>query len=243
VAPQEAVSEDLTIVGVFRTQSRDDPQSTSGWLTEQAELFIPIQAGQELFFRLPEVRGSGLSAATVMVDSERNVQGVLQEIRAVGLNGFAALEHVERDRFIFALMLSVMTCVAAVAILVAAFGITNAMLMSVLERQREIGIMKAVGARERDIQSIFLVEGAAIGVVGSGLGLLLAFAGSFPADAWMRAMIEGQTPLPVTDPLFIFPPWLALAIPPIVVLVTIFAAALPARRAVKLDPVVALRHE
>jgi putative ABC transport system permease protein len=242
-APQDAVSEDLTIVGVFRTQTKEDPRSTVGWLTEQAELFIPIQAGKDLFFRLPEVRESGLAEATVMVDSERSVQGVLQEIRALGLNGFAALEHVERDRFIFALMLSVMTCVAAVAILVAAFGITNTMLMSVLERQREIGIMKAVGARERDIQSIFLVEGAAIGVLGSGLGLLLAFAASFPGDAWMRAMIEGQTPLPVTDPLFIFPPWLALAIPPIVVLVTIFAAALPARRAVKLDPVAALRHE
>jgi putative ABC transport system permease protein len=242
-APQEAVSEDLTIVGVFRTQTKDDPRSTVGWLTEQAELFIPIQAGRDLFFRVPEVRESGLTEATVMVDSERNVQGVLQEIRALGLNAFAALEHVERDRFIFALMLSVMTCVAAVAILVAAFGITNTMLMSVLERQREIGIMKAVGARERDIQSIFLVEGAVIGVVGSGLGLFLAFAASFPGDAWMRAMIEGQTPLPVTDPLFIFPPWLALMIPPIVVLVTIFAAALPARRAVKLDPVAALRHE
>jgi putative ABC transport system permease protein len=241
--PQEAVSEDLTIVGVFRTQSKDDPRSTVGWLTEQAELFVPIQAGKDLFFRLPDVRESGLTEATVMVDSEQNVQGVLQEIRALGLNGFAALEHVERDRYLFALMLSVMTCVAAVAILVAAFGITNTMLMTVLERQREIGIMKAVGARERDIQSIFLVEGAAIGVVGSGLGLLLAFVASFPGDAWMRAMIEGQTPLPVTDPLFIFPLWLALTIPPIVVLVTIFAAALPARRAVKLDPVAALRHE
>jgi ABC-type lipoprotein release transport system permease subunit len=241
--PQDIVSEDLTIVGVFRTQTSEEPRSTAGWLTEQTELFVPIQAGQDLFFRLPDVRGFGLSEATVMVDSERNVQGVLQEIRALGLNGFAALEHVERDRFIFALMLSVMTCVAAVAILVAAFGITNTMLMSVLERQREIGIMKSVGARERDIQSIFLVEGAAIGAVGSTLGLLLGFAVSFPADAWMRAMIEGQTPLPVTDPLFIFPPWLALAIPPIVVLVTILAALLPARRAVKLDPVAALRHE
>jgi putative ABC transport system permease protein len=237
------VSEDLIIAGVFRAPTKDDPRSTVGTLAEQADLFVPVKAAQDLFFRLPEVRASGLSEAAVMADSEQNVQGVLQEVRALGLNGFAPLEHVEHDRYIFALMLSVMTCVAAVAILVAAFGITNTMLMSVLERQREIGIMKAVGARERDIQRIFLVEGAVIGVLGSSLGLLLGYAASFPGDAWMRSMIEGQTPLPVTDPLFIFPPWLVLAIPPVVVLVTILAAALPARRAVRMDPVGALRHE
>src|SRR5262249_25869101 len=53
-ATPEAVSEDLTIVGVFRTQTKDDPRSTVGWVTEQAELFIPIQAGQDLFFRVPD---------------------------------------------------------------------------------------------------------------------------------------------------------------------------------------------
>lgn len=84
------------------------------------------------------------------------------------------VEQIEREQFTYKLVFGGTTCVAAVALLVAALGITNTLLMSVLKRTREIGILKAVGARDRHILSIFLVEGALIGVTGGLMGLALS---------------------------------------------------------------------
>jgi putative ABC transport system permease protein len=82
-------------------------------------------------------------------------------------------------------------------LLVAAIGITNTMIMSVLERTHEIGIMKALGARDRHIQLIFLVEGMVLGIAGSGLGLALGWLASFPADGIARSIMEADTRAPV----------------------------------------------
>ena len=93
------------------------------------------------------------------------------------------------------LLVSVATAfVAIVALVVAAIGITNTMIMSVLERTHEIGIMKALGARDRHIRLIFLVEGMLMGVVGSGLGLALAWLASFPGDSIAKSIMEPQNP-------------------------------------------------
>jgi putative ABC transport system permease protein len=136
-----------------------------------------------------------------------------------------------------------MTCVAAVALLVAALGIANIMLISVLERTREIGLMKAVGARNGHLQLVFLVEGALIGLVGSVLGLLLAWGLSYPGDAWVRSTAARDLKTELNESIFVFPAWLIVAVAVFAILVTVLAAVYPARRAAKIDPVAALRHE
>jgi putative ABC transport system permease protein len=136
-----------------------------------------------------------------------------------------------------------MTLIALVALLVAALGITNTMLMGVLERVREIGIMKAVGARDADIRRAFLMEGALVGLVGGLLGLALARVASVPGDAWVRASVEQRLAVKLTESLFVFPPWLVLGAPLFACLVTTLAAYYPARRAAALNPVAALRYE
>jgi putative ABC transport system permease protein len=73
--------------------------------------------------------------------------------------------------------------VALVALLVSSLGIANTMLMSVLERLREIGIMKAVGAANWQLQVLYVIEGGLIGLIGGLLGLVLAWLISFPGDA------------------------------------------------------------
>ena len=105
-----------------------------------------------------------------------------------------------------------MTCVAVVALLVSALGIANTMLMSVLERTAEIGIMKAVGADNRHLQFIFLVEGALIGLLGGGIGLLLAWAASYPGDAWVRSMVMRDLKVDLKGSIFVFPPWMVGAV-------------------------------
>jgi putative ABC transport system permease protein len=126
---------------------------------------------------------------------------------------------------------------------VAALGITNTMLMSVLERIHEIGVMKAVGARDAHVQQVFLVEGALVGLAGGLLGLLLSWAASFPGNAWVRATVERRLSVQLEGSLFVFPPWLLLGVPLFACLVTTLAAFYPARRAARVHPVQALRHE
>ena len=136
-----------------------------------------------------------------------------------------------------------MTCVAGVALLVSSLGIANTMLMSVLERRREIGIMKAVGAADWQLQAVFVIEGGLIGLVGGAVGLLLAWSISFPGDAWVRSMVHRDMKIELTGSIFAFPSWIGVTVVGFTVGVTIVAALYPARRAAKLDPVSALRHD
>jgi putative ABC transport system permease protein len=103
--------------------------------------------------------------------------------------------------------------------------------------------MKAVGARDGHIVLIFLVEGAIIGLVGGVLGLLLAWGLSGPGDAWMQSILKKNTSIELHGSVFSFPPWLLIGVPVFACLVTTLAAVYPARRASRVDPVTALRHE
>jgi putative ABC transport system permease protein len=179
----------------------------------------------------------------VVVDREDNVKEVLGQVRELGLGAFAATEFIDRERLQYRLIFGAMTCVAGVALLVAALGIANTMLMSVLERTREVGIMKAVGARNGHVQLIFLVEGGLIGLVGGVLGLSLGWLASLPADRWVRSFVQRDMKVELKEALFVFPPWLVLTVVAFAVLVTTLATAYPARRAAKVNPVAALRHE
>jgi putative ABC transport system permease protein len=167
----------------------------------------------------------------------------VEEISAAGVHAQSLLEHIERERLMYLMIFAGMTCVATVALLVAALGITNTMLMSVLERTREIGIMKAVGAGNGQLLFMFLAEGALIGTTGGVIGLLLAWGSSFPGDSWVRSMVMRDLKIELKDSIFLFPPWLAAVVVMFAVLVTTVAAVFPARRAAKIDPVRALRHE
>ena len=136
-----------------------------------------------------------------------------------------------------------MTCVAGVALLVSSLGIANTMLMSVLERRREIGIMKAVGASDRQLQAIFVIEGGLIGLVGGVLGLLLAWSISFPGDGWVRSMVHRDMDIDLSGSIFPFPSWISTTVVLSTVGVTIAAALYSARHAAQVDPVTALRHD
>src|SRR6185437_1914374 len=140
-------------------------------------------------FRHPADREQGVAQAVLFVDDIRNVKEVVDQVEALGLGSRSIVEFIARERLTYILIFGGMTCVAGVALLVSSLGIANTMLMSVLERKREIGIMKAVGADNRHLLFIFVVEGGLIGLGGAMIGLLLAWAASFPGDAWVRSMV------------------------------------------------------
>lgn len=90
---------------------------------------------------------------------------------------------------------------------------------------------------------LFLLEGAWVGILGSLLGLLCGWLASLPGDRITRRLAEQQTKAPFDHSLFAFPWYLVLGVPLFVTLLTMLAAVYPARRAARVNPMTALRHE
>jgi putative ABC transport system permease protein len=240
---EQAVAAELTLRGVLRAPSQEEMQRRGGWVYQQADVFLPAGTAAELLRRLPGGGRPAVSQAVVLVDHIDNVKPVQAEIKTMGLMANSAVEFIEREQFVYLITIKVMTLMAALALVVVGLGIVNIMLMSVLERVREIGVMKAVGARDRDVQAMFLCEGVLIGLAGGLAGLLLGWLVSFPADAWLRALVAQRLQLKLEESLFTYPWWLLAGVPLFACLVATLAALYPARRAVRVQPVEALRHE
>jgi len=127
--------------------------------------------------------------------------------------------------------------VAGISLVVGGIGITNTMYTAVLERYREIGVMKAVGARNSDILKIFMIESGLLGLVGGIIGVVLGMG--------MSLMIEyiALTQLRTNILQAVFPPYLIIGCLTFAFLIGAFSGAFPAWRASKIKPVEALRYE
>jgi putative ABC transport system permease protein len=237
------IADDFRVVGIFRELTDDESKEQWSQFPAHTDLVLPRRTAVELLFRDPARRKEGLDQAVLLVDDVRNVKDVIDKVEALGVRSHSIVEFIEQQRLTYLLIFGGMTCVAGVALLVSSLGIANTMLMSVLERRREIGIMKAVGAANWHLQALYVIEGGLIGLFGGSLGLLLAWLISFPGDAWVRSMVHRDMKIELSGSIFAFPGWIGVTVLVFTVGVTIVAAVYPARRAAKLDPVTALRHD
>ncbi|MCX5643989.1 MAG: ABC transporter permease [Phycisphaerae bacterium] len=181
------------------------------------------------------------SAVTVKVKSPQQVEPVKKEIESQGFRTFALMDQLEQMRIGFLIMDMFLIAVGMIGITVASLGIVNTMVMSILERYREIGIMKAVGATDGDVQRIFLFESGTIGLLGGLFGLSLGWAVSMVINEVINILMARQG-APRMD-YFSFPWWLCLGAILFSILVSLLAGVYPTRRAARVDPVVALRHD
>ena len=162
-------------------------------------------------------------------------------IEQMGLHVFSISDQLEEIKRGFLIMDSLLGAVGTVALFVAALGIINTMVMSILERYKEIGIMKAVGACDSDVKKIFLFESGAIGLLGGVWGLALG---------WLMSMIINQIinyfmikqGVPYMD-YFSFRWWLCVGSIIFSIIISLTAGIDPTMRAARVDPVVALRHD
>src|SRR6185437_12098307 len=104
--------------------------------------------------------------AVVRGEDPVQLSAVRQIIAGRGFSSFSIVDEIDQIRTVFLIIDSVLGLLGGISLLVASFGNANTRIMSILERTREIGIMKAIGAEDREIKLIFFVEAAVIGVVG-----------------------------------------------------------------------------
>jgi ABC-type antimicrobial peptide transport system permease subunit len=168
--------------------------------------------------------------------------GVRQKLTEAGFGSFSIVDQLEQIRTVFLILDSVLGLLGGISLLVASFGIANTMIMSILERTREIGIMKAIGAEDREIRLIFFFEAAVIGITGGILGTLLAWGIDGIANRLAYRFVLKPQGASFID-FFSLPPYLSLGAILFALLVSIVAALYPASRAARIDPVKALRHD
>ncbi|HVK08180.1 MAG TPA: ABC transporter permease [Gemmataceae bacterium] len=239
------VATDVMIVGVVRSPNAGIDAAFENLGGDGfGDVMFAGGTAEELFARLPYRGEYGFSRAVLTVDADDNLKPVCDRLKAEGHHYFAIGLYLQTARKNALLIGFTMDFVALVALGVACLGIMNTMLTAVLERVKEIGIMKAVGAKDRHILMMFLFEGALIGLIGGWLGVLIGWAASFPGDNVALKLIAEQEPnMPKPETVFRYPLWLILGAPAFAVILTTLAGLLPARRAARVEPVVALRSE
>jgi len=177
------------------------------------------------------------------VDNMDNVAAVVEEIRAMGLEGWGSGEWISQQQDSVRMIQNVLGIIGAVAMLVAAIGIMNTMLMSIVERTREIGVIKVLGCRMGNILALFLAEAGCIGLLGGMLGLGLSYGISYILNN-LAQLFEGSTIMWFMESYSsIIPPWLALIGVAFSAMVALISGLYPSIRAMRLSALEAIRNQ
>ncbi|KTD36556.1 ABC transporter permease [Legionella nautarum] len=217
-----------TIIGIA------EPWKENGFFNEDINqsVIIPI-AGMALVSK-----DNKINNAVLLLKPDSPIDEVIEQVKQIlssqapKLNLFPRsakqiIESMESQGHIFTLLLAV---IGSISLLVGGIGVMNVMLVSVSERKKEIGIRKAVGAKNKEIQALFLVESVMLSLLGGILGVLLG-------------LIFTRVVAYFSDWLFtiyFIPPLAGFAVS---VATGIFFGFYPARRAAKLEPMASLRSE
>jgi len=181
------------------------------------------------------------AAATVRVERPQDTEEVEKRIKEMGFGAFSVADVMQSQKRAFILIDLLLGLVGSIALTVASLGIVNTMVMSILERTREIGVMKAIGAGDGDVRRIFLIEASLIGLTGGVAGVALGWGVGRLINFGANIYLDRQG-VPAAN-LFLIPWWLTAGAIAFAVLVGLVAGGFPAARAARLDPIQALRHD
>jgi putative ABC transport system permease protein len=242
VVPHE---EQLRIVGIIDTE----PATGAGGFG-QVRLMIPLEVAEKLQAAqtndLRSVLGSNAGRAnyaslTVKVSDPAQVEAVEDNIKARGFGAFSLLDASKNLTLVFRVFDTLFGSFGGLALVVASLGIVNTLVMAILERRREIGILKALGASDADVKMLFFTEAGCMGLLGGVFGVVLGWgigrAINFGANVYLHRQNLPSAALTAV------PIWLVGAAIAVSIGVSLIAGLYPASRAAKLNPVEALRYE
>jgi len=233
----------LKIVGV----SELDPESMRGPM--RAKVFLPLKLAEGLHVMQPtdlrEISHASdqpvYSSISVRVKNPAQVQTVEDAIKKMGFTTFSILDATRSLRQFFAVLDLFLGIFGSLALAVASIGIVNTLVMAILERRREIGIMKAIGASDGDVKRLFFAEAGAMGILGGIVGVVLGWTIGQVINLGTNVYLKRQSLPP--EHFWAVPWWLVASAILFAFVVSLVSGLYPAGRAARLDPVQALRYE
>jgi ABC-type lipoprotein release transport system permease subunit len=184
---------------------------------------------------------NGYQTVAVQVDDSENVEAVTAKIKKLGVGALTAEEFLEGILRLFLVIQIVLGAVGGIALLVASIGIINTMVMAILERTHEIGLLRAVGASRRSVWFLFAFEAIWIGLLGGVSGVGIGFILSKIVNYFGGRVLEGQNF--TVENIITFPWWLLVGTVAFAGIIGLLAGLYPAFRASRLNPREALRAE
>jgi len=211
---------------------------------DDSQVYIPLETAKELFDKEDEIDmiyvqiKSGYEPDEVAENIKKKLRKARNEKEGEETFSVQTFEQLlETFSDIFVVVQGVLVGIAAISLLVGGIGIMNTMYTSVLERTKEIGTMKAIGAKNSDILYIFLFESGLLGLVGGAIGILIGV-GLAKGTEYIATTALGTPFLQASFPLYLIAGALAFSF-----LIGTASGILPAMQAAKLKPADALRYE
>jgi putative ABC transport system permease protein len=235
----------LRIVGIIETE----PAAGFGGFGN-GRLFIPLDVATTLrAAQVTDLRDAVRTPSgkptyanlTVRAKSPSQVEAIETSIKNIGFSTFSLLDATRNLRLFFTIFDLLLAIFGSLALAVATLGIVNTLVMAILERRREIGILKALGAADLDVKQLFFVEAGVMGLFGGIIGVCMGWLIG-RAVTWGTNLYLHRQNLPPAH-VFSVPWWLVLGGIAFAVVVSLAAGLYPATRAARLNPVEALRYE
>jgi putative ABC transport system permease protein len=184
---------------------------------------------------------STYTSLTVRATSPSKVAAIEKSVKDMGFAAFSLLDATRNLSLFFTIFDMLLGIFGSLALAVATLGIINTLVMAILERRREIGVLKALGAADRDVSQLFFAEAGVMGLLGGFFGVGFGWVIGRVVTIGTNIYLKRQN-LPTTD-IFSVPWWLVLGAIAFAVIVSLGAGLYPASRAARLNPVEALRYE
>lgn len=242
-APETGNAKKIKAAGILKNDNAVDYETYSG-------IFIDLKYAKELMRESQKLSNQPntkfrYSQINVYVNNMQNVKAVKEEIQDNGFYCYSNDDEIEYTKKIMRIVQLVLGGIGAISMFVAAFGISNTMVMSVMERTKEIGIMKVLGCDIKDIKSIFLYEAGTIGLLGGTIGIIISYILSIAANAVARLVASSMNigDMGITICVSSIPLWLAVVGILFSVLIGVVAGLSPAKRSVKVSALTAIHNE
>ncbi len=182
---------------------------------------------------------NGYNSFTAKVDDVKNAAATTAAIKKLGLGAADAESLIQAQLQIFNIISLILGGIGGISLLVAAIGVVNTMVMAILERTREIGVLRACGATRSTIRAMFTLEASTLGFLGGALGVAVGYGLTFIANRIINAQLGSLNARNIIT----LPLWLVASVIGIATVIGMLAGLYPAFRASRLNPIDALRYE